>query len=54
MDDVHGFSFMGACTGDLDAYGTCSECGGTADVTDDDGHGTHGAMPGGSAATMRS
>lgn len=42
VDDVSGYSFLGACSGDLDTWGGCSECGPTSDVKDTDGHGTHG------------
>lgn len=44
VDDVNGFAFMGGCSGGLDMFGDCAECGPTGDVSDSDGHGTHGAV----------
>jgi len=48
VDDVNGFGFLSTCTGELDMFGECAECGPSSDVSDSDGHGTHGedrAMP---------
>lgn len=42
VDDVNGYSFLGTCNGDLDMLGDCMHCGPTGDVSDTDGHGTHG------------
>ena len=42
VDDVHGYSFLGSCSGDaLDYFGNCLECGDSGDVSDQKGHGTH-------------